>query len=104
MLAGVGLLPLIVRITLSSIYNAGMAVALFPPVLGSPIVLRGMPWTLFAVTGGFFLAIVGSVMLFAVTGYFNLTFFELVMFLIIFGWIATVIRSLDATVSSAQAN
>lgn len=104
MLAGVGLFPRTVRITLYNIYTAGMAVALFPPLLGSPIVLRGMPWTLFAVTGGFFSAIAGSVMLFAVTGYFNLTFFELVMFLIIFGWMATVIRSLDATVSSAQAN
>ena len=104
MLAGVGLFPLTVSVTLHNICAAGMAVAFFFLLLGSPIVLRGMPWTFFAVTGGFFLAMVGSVVLFAVTGYFNLTFFELVVFVIIFGWIATFIRFLGATVTSAQQN
>ena len=104
MLAGVGLFPLTVSVTLHNICAAGMAVAFFFLLLGCPIVLRGMPWTFFAVTGGFFLAMVGSVVLFAVTGYFNLTFFELVVFVIIFGWIATFIRFLGATVTSAQEN
>lgn len=103
MLAGVGLFPLSVNATLHNVCAAGMAVAFFLLLLSSPIVLRGMPWTFFAVTGGFFLAMVGSVILFAVTGYFNLTFFELVVFIIIFGWIATFIRFLGATVSAAEA-
>jgi hypothetical membrane protein len=103
MLAGVGLFPLTVSVLLHNICAMGMAVAFFLLLLGSPIVLRGMPWTFFAVTGGFFLAMAGSVILFAVTGYFNLTFFELVVFMIIFGWIATFIRFLGATVDTAEA-
>lgn len=103
MLAGVGVFPLTVSVTLHNICAAGMAVAFFLLLLSAPIVLRGMPWTFFAVTGGFFVAMVGAVVLFAVTGYFNLTFFELVVFIIIFGWIATFIRFLGATVASAEA-
>jgi hypothetical membrane protein len=99
MLSGVGLFPLNVNATLHNTCAAGMSVAFGLLLLASPIVLRGMPWTFFAVTGGFFLAMVGSVVLFAVTGYFNLTFFELVVFAIIFGWIATFIRFLSATVA-----
>jgi len=87
MLAGVGLFPLTVSVLLHNICAMGMAVAFFLLLLGSPVVLRGMSWSFFAVTGGFFLAMAGSVILFAVTGYFNLTFFELVVFMIIFGWI-----------------
>jgi len=71
-------------------------------LLASPLVLRGMPWTFFIATGGFFAAMVLSVILFAVTGYFNLTFFELVVFIIIFGWIASFIRFLGATVETAR--
>lgn len=104
MLSGVGLFPLTVSVLLHNICAAGMAVAFFFLLLSSPIVLRGMPWTFFAVTGVFFLAMVGSVILFAVTGYFNLTFFELVVFMIIFGWIATFIRFLGATVDTAEAD
>lgn len=103
MLAGVGLFPLQVSEVLHNICAAGMAVAFFFLLLSSPFVLRGMPWTFFAATGAFFLAMVGSVILFAVTGYFNLTFFELVVFIIIFGWIATFIRFLGATVETAEA-
>jgi len=102
MLAGVGLFPLTVSVTLHNICAAGMAVAFFFLLLGSPFVLRGMPVAFFAVTGGFFVAMVGAVILFAVTGYFNLTFFELVVFIIIFGWIATFIRFLGATVAQAE--
>ncbi|MDF1477771.1 DUF998 domain-containing protein [Leifsonia sp. H3M29-4] len=103
MLAGVGLFPLTVSVLLHNLCASGMAVAFFLLLLSSPIVLRGMPWTFFATTGAFFLAMVGAVILFAVTGYFNLTFFELVVFMIIFGWIATFIRFLGATVETAQA-
>lgn len=103
MLAGVGLFPLTVSVTLHNICAAGMAVAFFLLLLGSPFVLRGMPWTFFAVTGAFFVGMVISVILFAVTGYFNLTFFELVVFMIIFGWIATFIRFLRATVETNEA-
>jgi len=102
MLAGVGAFPLNVNATMHNICAAGMSVAFGLLLLASPLVLRGMPWTFFAVTGGFFAAMVGSVILFAVTGYFNLTFFELVVFIIIFGWIATFIRFLSATVAQAQ--
>ncbi len=102
MLAGVGLFPLTVSVTLHNLCAAGMAVAFFLLLLSSPLVLRGMPWTFFAVTGAFFVAMVGAVILFAVTGYFNLTFFELVVFMIIFGWIATFIRFLGATVATAN--
>lgn len=103
MLAGVGLFPLQVSMLLHNICAAGMAVAFFFLLLGCPFILRGMPWTFFAVTGLFFVAMVGSVILFAVTGYFNLTFFELVVFIIIFGWIATLIRFLGATVEAREA-
>ena len=102
MLAGVGVFPLTVSVLLHNICAAGMSVAFGLLLLASPVVLRGMPWTFFAVTGAFFAAMVGSVVLFAGTGYFNLTFFELVVFIIIFGWIATFIRFLGATVESAR--
>jgi hypothetical membrane protein len=102
MLAGVGVFPLTVSVTLHNICAAGMSVAFGLLLLTSPIVLRGMPWSFFAATGAYFLAMVGSVVLFAVTGYFNLTFFELVVFIIIFGWIATFIRFLSATVARVQ--
>lgn len=104
MLARVGAFPLDVNETLHNVSAAGMAVAFGLLLLTSPLVLRGMPWTFFAVTGGFFAAMVGSVILFAGTGYFNLTFFELVVFIIIFGWIATFIRFLGATVEAARSS
>ena len=103
MLAGVGVFPLTVSVLLHNLCAAGMSVAFGLLLLASPIVLRGMPWTFHAVTGLFFLGMVVSVILFAGTGYFNLTFFELVVFMIIFGWIATFIRFLGATVEQAKA-
>jgi len=103
MLACVGLFPLTVSVLLHNISAAGMAVAFLGLLIGTPFILRGMPWTFFAVTGGFLAAMILSIVLFAVTGYFNLTFFELVVFIIIFGWIATFIRFLGATVASAEA-
>jgi hypothetical protein len=103
MLACVGLFPLTVSVLLHNISAAGMTLAFLGLLIGSPFVLRGMPWTFFAVTGGFLAAMIGSIILFAVTGYFNLTFFELVVFIIIFGWIATFIRFLSATVANNPA-
>lgn len=92
-----------------SLIIAGLLVTTFSLYLQRDIralvdlgVLRGMPWTFFLATGGFFAGMVISVILFAVTGYFNLTFFELVVFMIIFGWIATFIRFLSATVETAR--
>jgi len=102
MLSGVGLFPLDVNATMHNTCAAGMSVAFGLLLLASPLVLRGMPWTFFIATGGFFAAMVLSVILFAVTGYFNLTFFELVVFIIIFGWIASFIRFLGATVETAR--
>lgn len=102
MLACVGLFPLTVSVLLHNVSAAGMAVAFLGLLIGTPFILRGMPWTFFAVTAGFLAGMILSIVLFAVTGYFNLTFFELVVFIIIFGWIATFIRFLGATVVSAQ--
>lgn len=103
MLACVGLFPLTVSVLLHNISAAGMAVAFLGLLIGTPLILRGMPWTFFAVTGGFLAGMILSIVLFAVTGYFNLTFFELVVFIIIFGWIATFIRFLGATVAATRA-
>lgn len=102
MLAGVGTFPFDQYLTLHNLCAIGMSISFGLLLLSSPIVLRGMPWTFLAVTGGFFVAMVISVILFAGTGYFNLTFFELVVFVIIFGWITVFIRFLSATVAQAE--
>jgi hypothetical membrane protein len=103
MLAGVGVFPLTVSVLLHNLCAAGMSVAFGLLLIASPFLLRGMPWTYHLVTGLFLLGMIVSVILFAGTGYFNLTFFELVVFMIIFGWIATFIRFLTATVEQARA-
>jgi hypothetical membrane protein len=104
MLAGVGAFPLDVNATIHNSCAAGMAFAFGGLLIAAPWVLRGMPWTFFAVTGGFLAGMLVTVYLFAVTGYFNLTALELVMFAIIFAWISTFIRFVSATAEGAPAS
>jgi len=98
MLAGVGAFPVDVNLVIHNTSAIGMAVSFLLILISSPWVLKGMPWTFFAVSGGFLAGMLLAVYLFAVTQYFNLTAFELVAFVIIFGWISTFIRFLSATV------
>lgn len=102
MLAGVGAFPLNVNMLIHNVSAIGMSISFILLLVTTPWVLKGMPWTFFAVTAGFFAGMLVSVVLFAVTGYFNLTAFELVVFVTIFGWISTFIRFLSATVEQSQ--
>ncbi|MGX5695846.1 DUF998 domain-containing protein [Agromyces soli] len=102
MLAGVGLFPVDVNMAVHNGCASGMAAAFAVMVLGSPIILKGMPRRFFVICFATFGVLIGSFLLFAPLGYYNLTAFELIAFTIIFSWITVFIRFVDALVGSAS--
>jgi hypothetical membrane protein len=101
-LAGIGAVPINVSVIVHNVFSAGASIVFAVMLLSAPVLLRGMPWQFFLVTGGFFLALVGAGMLHFVLNYFNLTAFELVAYIILFGWIAVFVRFLAAVLRSEE--
>jgi len=93
MLAGVGIFPVDVNMTLHNLSASGMAIMFMVLLIGGPRLLRGMPRTYFVSAWSFLGALVASIVLFIVQ-YFLLTAFEIIVFALIFGWIAVFIRFL----------
>ncbi|GAA1954456.1 DUF998 domain-containing protein [Microbacterium deminutum] len=95
MLAGVGLCPVDVNMTVHNLSASGMAIIFMVLLIGGPRFLRGMPRTYFVSAWSFLGALVASIVLFIpAVGYFSLTAFEIIVFALIFGWIAVFIRFL----------
>lgn len=95
MLACVGLFPVHVSLTLHNTAASGMAVVFAALLVGTPFVLRGLPWPFFAASAAFLIGLLGGAWLFF-TGVYGLTAFELLAFVIIFSWIAVFIRFISA--------
>jgi hypothetical membrane protein len=95
MLAGVGLCPVDVNMTVHNLSASGMAIMFMVLLIGGPRFLRGMPRTYFVSAWSFLGALLASIVLFIpAIGYFSLTAFEIIVFALIFGWIAVFIRFL----------
>lgn len=96
MLAGVGIFPFDVNLTLHNVSASGMAVMFLVLLSTGPNFLRGMPRTYFVSSWAFLAALLSSLVLFLVQ-YFLLTAFEIIVFALIFGWIAVFIRFLGVS-------
>lgn len=101
-LAGIGIIPINLSVVVHNVFSAGASIVFAAMLLSAPVVLRGMPWQFFLVTGGFLLALIGAGLLHFVLNYFNLTAFELVAYIILFGWIAVFVRFLAAVLRSEE--
>ncbi|QKJ19868.1 DUF998 domain-containing protein [Microbacterium hominis] len=93
MLAGVGIFPFDVNLTLHNVSASGMAVMYLVLLATGPNFLKGMPRTYFVSAWAFLAALLSSVVLFIVQ-YFLLTAFEIIVFALVFGWVAVFIRFL----------
>ncbi|WP_154794159.1 hypothetical protein [Occultella kanbiaonis] len=101
MLSCVGIVSIPVSQDLHNVFAWGLVLAFGVLLLGSPILLRGLPTQFFLVTAVMVAVLAGTAVAFFL-GTIVFTAFELTAFVIIFGWIMVFIRIVEASARPEQ--
>ncbi|TDE92580.1 hypothetical protein EXU48_13625 [Occultella glacieicola] len=101
MLSCVGIVSIPVNESLHNVFAWGLVLAFGVLLLGSPILLRGLPGQFFGVTAVMVAVLIGAAVAFFL-GRIVFTAFELTAFVVIFAWIMVFIRIVDASARPGQ--